>query len=124
MSFFAAPLRQSLRALSLAVAVAFAVPVALAAGAALPGRAIVAGVALGVFVGAVARTGMWVAGTPSAERANALAVASGLAAGVVALTLGLLALAAGPAVLVAPPLCTGAALALWWVVRDAPRRCA
>lgn len=124
MSSFVPPLRQSLRVLSLAVGVALAVPVALAAGAALPGRAVVAGVVLGIFVGAVARTGMWVAGTPSAERAGVLAVASGLVAGGGALGLGLLALVAGPAVLAAVPLLTGAGVVVWWVRRDRPPRCA
>ncbi|MFP5069204.1 hypothetical protein ACLFMI_06015 [Pseudonocardia nantongensis] len=112
------PLTRSLRTLLYAVLTALAVPVALAAGAALPTRAILAGVMLAVFVGAVARTLSWVAGRPS-DRATALAVASGLGSGVAAVVLALLAVLAGPAVLVAIPLLTAAGVVLWWIGRRA-----
>lgn len=115
-------LRRSLRALFTAVAVALAAPIVLAAGAALPWRALIAGIVLGVFVGAVARTGMWLVAAPPVDRANALAVASGLTAGAAALLLGLLALLAGPVVLVAVPLFTGLGVLTWWVLRGEPRR--
>lgn len=115
------PLRRSLRALLSAVLTALAIPVALAAGAALPPAAVIAGIALAVVVAGVARTLSWVAGEPIGERATVLAVASGLGAGIAAITLGVVAVFAGPAVLVLVPLLTGAGIVTWWVARrDVP----
>ncbi|OLM11230.1 hypothetical protein Ae717Ps2_5237c [Pseudonocardia sp. Ae717_Ps2] len=115
------PLRRSLRALLFAVLTALAIPVALAAGAALPLAAVVAGIVLAVVVAGVARTLSWVAGEPIGERATVLAVASGLGAGIAAITLGVVAVFAGPAVLVLVPLLTGAGMVTWWVARrDVP----
>lgn len=118
------PLRRSLRTLLVAVVTAPAVPVALAAGAALPPRAILAGVMLAVFVGAVVRTLSWVVGR-SGDGATALAVTSGLGSGVAAVALALLAVLAGPAVLVAIPLLTAAGVVVWWIGRPTavPHHC-
>ncbi|WP_224387534.1 hypothetical protein [Pseudonocardia sp. ICBG1293] len=116
------PLRRSLHALLSAVLTALAIPVVLAAGAALPPAAVVAGIVLALFVAGVARTLSWVAGEPVGERATALAVASGLGAGTTAVTLGVVAVFAGPAVLVLVPLLTAAGIGAWWVSRgDVPR---
>ncbi|GAA4995861.1 hypothetical protein WHI96_00435 [Pseudonocardia tropica] len=115
------PLWRSLRALLSAVLTTLAIPVALAAGAALPPAAVVVGIVLAVVVAGVARTLCWVAGGPIGERATALAVAGGLGAGGAAIALGVVAVVAGPAVLVLVPLLTGAGVATWWVARpDVP----
>ncbi len=115
------PLRRSLHALLSAVLTALAIPVVLAAGAALPPAAVVVGIVLAVVVAGVARTLSWVAGEPVGERATALAVTSGLGAGTAAIALGVVAVFAGPAVLVLVPLLTGAGVATWWVARrDVP----
>ena len=113
------PLRRSLRVLLYAVLTALAIPIALAAGAALPSAAIVAGMVLAVFVGAVVRTLSWVAGEPVGDRATAVAVASGLGAGAAAVVLGVVAVLAGPASLLVVPVVTIAGVAIWWVGRPA-----
>ncbi|MFP5019237.1 hypothetical protein [Pseudonocardia phyllosphaerae] len=119
MTFPAQPLRRPVRALMLAVLTALAVPLALAGGAALPTRAIVLGIVMGVLVGGVARTGLWLAGGPiGAERANSLAVTSGFVAGVAMEVLGAVAVLAGPVVLAAIPILTGGGVLTWWVRRE------
>ncbi|MEJ8281752.1 hypothetical protein [Pseudonocardia spirodelae] len=116
------PLRRSLRVLLSAVLTGLAIPIVLAAGAALPTAAVVAGIVLAVFVAGVARTLSWVAGEPVGERATALAVSSGLGAGVALIGLGVAAVFAGPAVLVLVPLLTAAGAGAWWVGRrETPR---
>lgn len=110
-----------MRALLSAVLTALAVPIVLAAGAALPVAAIVGGVVLAVFVGLVARTLSWVAGEPAGRAATVLALNAGLGAGAAAVALGVLAVLAGPVVLVLIPLVTGLGVAAWWVGRDDAR---
>jgi hypothetical protein len=111
------PVRRSARALLSAVLTALAIPLALAAGAALPGRAIVGCVALAVFVGLVARTLSWVAGEPGGRAATVLALSAGLRAGIAVVVLGVLAVLAGPVVLVLIPLVTAFGAVGWWIVR-------
>ncbi|MBP2364966.1 hypothetical protein [Pseudonocardia parietis] len=113
------PLMRSLRALLTAVVTALAIPVVLAAGAALPPGAVLAGVVLAVFVGAVVRTLSWVAAEPTGDRANSLAITSGLGAGAAAVGLSVFAVLAGPVVLVLIPLVTAAGAGAWWIGRPA-----
>ena len=116
MSSPASPLRWALRILLPAVLAASAVPVVLVVGAALPFRAVAAALMLAVFVGAATRTLSWVAGVPTGQRANQLAVTTSLGAGTGAIVLAVVAVFAGPAVLILIPLITAATIATWWLL--------